>query len=375
MTQLGKYDIIEELGRGGFGVVYKARDLSLERLVALKVLHPQLTVDPKFLERFRKEAQTLARINHPNVVTIHEIGEAEGKVYIAMEYLPGGSLADRLKQGPLSLEEALLTIGEVGEGLHAGHEEGLIHRDVKPGNILFNKRGEAVIADFGLAKALQISSSSVSSSVGGVGTAYYRAPELWLGDSPSPATDIYSLTCVFYEMLTGEILFDGNTPPMVMKKHFDPVNISGKLPPGAPSEYMNLLTRALSKDPGDRFATIKEFLYLANFYTENQSNKADIKREPTKNEKISKITTLSDAEIKRQTARYKIHPKNKVKNDKHQSHKPNPERKNSKLSTVWVVILIVSTFLVCLGCSILYFAPASWWCAITFNMLESCPVP
>ena len=107
MTQLGKYDILEELGRGGFGIVYKARDLSLDRVVALKVLHPQLTVDPRFLERFRKEARALARVNHRNVVTIYEIGEVEGWVFIAMEYLPGGSLGDQLMKGPLSMEEAL----------------------------------------------------------------------------------------------------------------------------------------------------------------------------------------------------------------------------------------------------------------------------
>jgi eukaryotic-like serine/threonine-protein kinase len=260
MTQLGKYDILEELGRGGFGVVYKARDFSLERLVALKVLHPQLTVNAQFLARFRKEAQTLARINHPNVVTIHEIGEAEGKVYIAMEYLSGGSLADCLKDGSLSLEKAMKITREVGAGLHAGHEEGMIHRDVKPGNILFNKRGEAVIADFGLAKAMQVSSTTVASSFGGaVGTPYYRPPELWNGaPPPSPATDVYSLACVFYEMVTGQILFDGETPMTVLTKHASGPDFSSG--PKLPAIFLAALKGALAKDPTNRPQGMRAFI-------------------------------------------------------------------------------------------------------------------
>jgi eukaryotic-like serine/threonine-protein kinase len=260
MTQLGKYDIIGELGRGGFGVVYKARDLSLERIVALKVLHPQLTVDAQFLARFRREAQTLARINHPNVVTIHEIGEVEGKVYIAMEFLPGGSLADRLKDGPLSFEEALKVTREVGAGLAAGHEEDLVHRDVKPGNILFNKRGEAVIADFGLAKAMQASSMTVASSYGGgVGTPYYRPPELWNGTPPpNPATDIYSSACVFYEMLTGQILFDGESLMTVLTKHSTGPEFIYN--PSISQSILAVLIKALTKDPSKRYQEMEEFI-------------------------------------------------------------------------------------------------------------------
>jgi len=262
MTQLGKYDILEELGRGGFGIVYKARDLSLDRVVALKVLHPQLTVDPSFLERFRKEARALARVNHPNVVTIHEIGELEGRVYIAMEYLPRGSLADRLKEGPMSLDEAIKITTEVGSGLGAGHDEGLVHRDVKPGNILFNKRGEAVVADFGLAKALQISSSSVQSSIGMVGTPYYRAPELWRGSPPpTPATDVYSLGCVLFEMLTGQVLFQGDTPDQLITKHLleDAQSLMAACPVDVPAKIKPLLQKALAKEPSQRYQSMGVF--------------------------------------------------------------------------------------------------------------------
>jgi len=240
--------------------VYKARDSSLDRLVALKVLHPQLTVDSSFLERFRKEARDLARINHPNVVTIFEIGEVEGKVYIAMEYLPGGSLRDKLAEGPLMLHESLKVLQELGAGLGAGHNKDIIHRDVKPENILFNDRQEAVIADFGLAKALQISSSSMHSNVSSAGTPYYRPPELWMEQPPSPATDIYSLTCVLFEMLTGEILFFGETSPGVMKKHFDPVNLKSDSGIEIPRGIKTVLKKALARDQMDRYQVITDFL-------------------------------------------------------------------------------------------------------------------
>ena len=181
--QLGKYTILEELGRGGFGTVYRATDNVLDREVAIKLLHPQLMVEMNFAERFRKEAKLVARIEHSNIVTIYDLGEQEGRVYIAMRFLPGGSLRDRLnKSGRIPFGQALEILRQVGAGLSAAHAKGLIHRDIKPENILFGEAGQAVIADFGLAKAIQ---SSSSSSFGGLGTPGYRAPELWRGKPPA----------------------------------------------------------------------------------------------------------------------------------------------------------------------------------------------
>jgi len=258
--QLGKYTILEELGRGGFGTVYRATDNSLDREVALKILHPQLMVDMDFVERFQKEAKLVARLEHPNIVTIFDLGESEGRVYIAMRYLPGGSLRDRLKKsGRIPFGEALEILCQVGAGLSAAHAKGLVHRDIKPENILFSENGHAIIADFGLAKAFM---TSTSSSFSGVGTPGYRAPELWRGKPPAgPATDEYALACVFVEMLTGGQLFSGDTPDEIITKHLvDGPFFPQNWPSGVPQGMDAILHKALAKDPSDRYPSVDGFV-------------------------------------------------------------------------------------------------------------------
>ncbi len=255
--KLGKYEILKELGHGGFGVVYKARDLLLGRDVALKVLHPALAIDGEFVARFRKEAQFLASLDHPNIVPVYDFGEADGRYYICMRYLPGGDLAGRIKQGDkLSPQEVHSIIGKVINGLSYAHARGLIHRDIKPANILFAHDGEPVITDFGLAKSLHISTSSTSLLAGtGVGTPYYKAPELWRGQAATTAVDQYSLACVIVEMLSGKVLFWGDTTPAVLMKHFEPI----ELPPELPADSAAVLMRALEKEPSLRYPNLTDF--------------------------------------------------------------------------------------------------------------------
>ncbi len=256
MTSLGKYELHEQLGRGGFGTVYRAIDTTLDRVVALKILHPQLTTDPDFLERFRNEARLVASLRSPHIVTIHELGEVDGRVFIAMEYLAGGSLKQRLESGPIPYPETVEIMRQVCDGLSVAHAKGLVHRDIKPGNILLDEDGRAVIADFGLARAVQLSSTSTSSSTGGVGTPAYRAPELWRGKPPaSPATDIYSLGCVLAEMLTGKVLFDGATPDEIITQHLvDGPNLNYPwLQVGLPSSVGEVLHKSLQRDPALRY--------------------------------------------------------------------------------------------------------------------------
>ena len=255
---LGKYEIISELGRGGFGVVYEAKDLTLERMVALKVLHPQLAADVDFVSRFQTEAKSLAKLDHSNIVTIHEFGEVEGRYFIAMRYLPGGNLAQRIKtEGALPFEETLRLARQLVAGLNYAHAQGLIHRDMKPANILFDQNQNAVISDFGLAKVVQ-SSTSASSSMGGVGvgTPYYKAPEVWRGKQATKAADQYSLACILVEMLTGKVLFDADSTPTVMLKHFEPL----ELPESLPKEFHVVITKALSKEPHERYKDLDALL-------------------------------------------------------------------------------------------------------------------
>ena len=256
--QLGKFEILDELGRGGFGVVYNARDKALNRLVAIQILHPNLVNDPSFLARFKQEAQIAANLDHSNLVPVYDFGESKGRYYIVMGYMPRGSLKDLLKrEGSLSKERALEILEQIGAGLSYAHRKGVIHRDLKPGNILFDKEDKARVSDMGFAKLLHSeSSSSMSTSGGLVGTPTYMAPEIWLGKGASASTDVYSLACILIEMLTGKPFFDGETTPEVMFRHFEPL----QLPEGLAGEWKLVIEQALEKKPEKRFGSVAEFI-------------------------------------------------------------------------------------------------------------------
>jgi len=255
--KLGKYQIIKELGRGGFGIVYEAKDLVLDRHVALKVLHGQLTVDPLFLERFEQEAKLAAKLEHPNLVPVYDFGQAKGYNFIAMGFMTGGSLKDHFeKHGALDPWRAKKVLEDVLNGLVVIHENGIVHRDLKPANILFDQYGVARLSDLGFAKALH-SDLSHSSRGGIVGTAAYMAPEVWYGKETSPLSDIYSLGCIIYEMLTGNALFDADTAAESMTKHLitGPV-FTEKLP----KPWQMLIEKCLAKNPAERYQTAKAVL-------------------------------------------------------------------------------------------------------------------
>ncbi len=256
--QLGKFEILEELGRGGFGIVYKARDVVLDRLVAVKELHPGLTIDPTFISRFKHEAQMAANLDHPNLVPVYEFGQAEGRYRIVMGYMPGGSLKDLLKkEGRLSKEHTFEILQQIGAGLAYAHDQGVIHRDLKPGNILFDAKGQARVSDLGFARLLHSKSSiSMSTSGGLVGTPAYMAPEIWRGKGAGASTDIYSLACILVEMLTAKPLFDGESTPEVMFKHFEPL----QLPEDLPQEWKAVLEQGLEKKPEDRIANVDDLI-------------------------------------------------------------------------------------------------------------------
>jgi len=285
LTNLGKYNLLNKLGRGGYGTVYRAIDTVLEVERAVKVLHPPLAADPQFIKRFQKEAKTAARLDHPNIVRVYDLDEVDGRYFLVMEYMPGGSLKDLLKEkGRLPFERALEILKQVSAALDYAHGQGLGHRDVKPSNILFDDDGTAKLADFGFSKALsEASSASLSTSGGMIGTPAYMAPEVWKGGQVvGPQTDVYSLACVFYEMVTGEVLFAGESPPDIMKKHIlDGPHFPQEWPGDVPVGIDGVLNRALSQNVDDRYSTSGVF-YLAvkTIMTQEQVPDSDAQKQP-----------------------------------------------------------------------------------------------
>jgi eukaryotic-like serine/threonine-protein kinase len=257
-----RYDVVRPLGSGGMGEVFLARDRVLGRDVALKVLRKQFAGDEEFAERFKREAMSAASLSHPNIVQVYDRGETEeGSSYIAMEYVPGGTLKERISgEGPLEAADAAALGAQVAEALGAAHERGMVHRDIKPQNVLLTATGRAKVADFGIARAG--SSATISRTGSVMGTAGYMSPEQALGKPATPKSDLYSLGVVLYEALTGELPFTADNPIAVSMKHVnEPLRPPIELDPSIPDGMNALVTKLLAKDPEDRYADADE---LAN---------------------------------------------------------------------------------------------------------------
>lgn len=253
----GKYRIVEEVGRGGMGIVYKAEDLRLKRFVALKFLPPELTDTPEVKARFLIEAQAAAALSHPNICTIYEVGEDDGRTYIAMEYVEGEMLRHRVRKGPLEPGEAVDIVSQVAAGLAEAHGKGIIHRDVKSANIMVTPKGQAKVMDFGLAK-LQ-GGSTLTKSRTTVGTVAYMSPEQARGEELDPRTDIWSLGVVLYELLSGRLPFRGDHDQTVIYTilHKEPESLT-RLRPAVAPELEHIVFQALTKKAADRYKSMEE---------------------------------------------------------------------------------------------------------------------
>ncbi len=260
MKTLGKYHILEELGKGGFATVYKAKDPDLDRAVALKVMEPLLMRDPVWVKRFRQEARAIAQLKHPHIITIYEIGQAEGILFIAMELAEDGSLEARLQQGPLPWAQTLELAQQIAVALDHAHARGIIHRDLKPANILLDPDVGAILTDFGFARLVADHSLSVTMSGGMVGTPSYIPPEVWRGQRADRPADIYAFGAIVYEMITGQKRFDAPSPPAVMMAHFSPPPWPETWPEDVPPGVVDVLARAMAQDPSGRFETTGELV-------------------------------------------------------------------------------------------------------------------
>ncbi len=268
------YELLEEIGAGGFGRVYRVRDLGLERESAMKVLHPSLTADFGVVERFRREAQLAARLRHPNVVSIYEIGGRAGLLWYTMEFVPGANLAQTVRQhGPLSPERTVRLLNEALSALQQAHALGLVHRDIKPENMLLEPDGRLRITDFGLALALR-GDAAFGGATSRSGTPQFAAPEQLLGEHVDPRADLYALGAVAYFALLGRPPFEGPTPEAILARQ-----TTEALPslteerPDVPREIEAVLDRALRSDPNERYPSAKAFREALRGATEDTTRR------------------------------------------------------------------------------------------------------
>src|SRR5271166_5800785 len=258
--EVAGYDILAELGHGGMGVVYQARQHQLKRLVALKMIRAGLQARPKDLDRFRLEAEAVARLHHANIVQIYDIGEVAGLPFVALELLEGGSLADRLAGTPQPGRQAAELMVTLARAIHAAHLAGIVHRDLKPSNVLFDRDGIPKIVDFGLAKRLEVKEGPTQTGQV-MGTPSYMAPEQARGQTREvgPAADVYALGAILYEMLTGRPPFKGTTAEETLEqvRSREPAPLTS-LNPQTPRDLETICLKCLRKEPERRYASARE---------------------------------------------------------------------------------------------------------------------
>ena len=254
----GRYTLVEHLGRGGMAMVFRARDPVFDREVALKVLPEDLLHDAEFRSRFQREAQSIARLEHPSIVPVYDIGEEQGQPYLVMRFMPGGTLGQKLAKGPLPMAECIGVTGRIAAALDEAHRRGMVHRDVKPANILFDSYGEAYLSDFGIVKWSQAAATLTGGAM--IGTPAYMSPEQSEGRSDvGPHADIYALGVVLFQMLTGRLPFEADTPIGLALKHIqDAVPQLSRIDPAAPPAMQGVIERAMAKRPEDRYSTAGE---------------------------------------------------------------------------------------------------------------------
>ena len=256
--KIGRYQIIEELGRGGMATVYRGHDPRFKRDVAVKVLPPQFTHDPTFRARFNREAETIAALEHPAIVPVYDFGDHEGLPFLVMRLMTGGSLADKLEEnGAIPIPEAIPIINRIASALDRAHNMGVIHRDLKPDNILFDQYGDAFLSDFGIARLAESNTSLTGTGV--VGTPAYMSPEQIQGEKLDGRTDIYALGIILFEMLTGRKPYQAETPAMMLVKHMtEPLPRVLDVDPNLPPACETIISKATAKNREERYQTAGE---------------------------------------------------------------------------------------------------------------------
>ena len=256
---LGKYRLVEKLGQGGMAQVYKAYQADLDRYVAVKVLHPHLTGDEDFGARFRREARAVAALEHPNIVRVYDFDADQGVAFLVMEHLAGASLKSLLRDldcrgERMDLSEIVRIVSALADALDHAHRQGVVHRDFKPANVIMTPEGRPVLTDFGIAR--MVDATTITESGGTLGTPAYMSPEQGKGEPGDARSDIYALGVLLYQLCTGRVPFDADTPYAIILKHITaPLPSPRSLNPDLPEAIERVILKALAKDPGDRFQT------------------------------------------------------------------------------------------------------------------------
>ncbi len=257
VTKIGRYEIENELAQGGMGVIFLARDPYIQRQVVVKVLMYSRTLDEMYREFFHREAELIASLEHPYVVPVYDFGWHGEQPYIVMRYMSEGSLEDRLERGEVKLTETALIFKRVAEALDAAHAKNIVHRDVKPSNILFDSTGESFLSDFGIAKSKLIADNDGEWLVG---TPAYMSPEQVQGKTVDGRADIYSLGVMLYRLLTGQLPFHADSTTALINAHVDmPVPDIRGIKNNIPSVWQEVVGKAMAKDPNDRYSTAHDF--------------------------------------------------------------------------------------------------------------------
>ncbi|MEW5942178.1 MAG: protein kinase, partial [Chloroflexota bacterium] len=287
---LGRYHILEQLGEGGMATVYKAYDTKLERDVAVKIIRTDMfgpTVIERMLKRFEREAKVLGRLSHPNIVKVMDYGEHEGSPFIVMEYLPGGALKQKMRNERMPWREATRLLVPIARALAYAHEHGMIHRDVKPSNVLIAQTGEPMLTDFGIAKILDTEGTGeLTGTNTAIGTPDYMAPEQITSKNVDARADVYALGIVYYEMVTGRRPFVADTPMAVLfKQASEPLPRPTSIQPDLPESVERILIKALAKNPDDRYETMTLFANaLENLVSTSGSRPTSVRVAPARKE-------------------------------------------------------------------------------------------
>src|SRR5256884_1352915 len=251
-----RYQLGDAIGRGGMATIYRGHDMRMERVVAIKVLREVYSTNPKFVTRFQREARAASALQHPNIVQVYDYGQTDGNYYIVMELVEGTDLRSYLSSHDvLDVDRAIIIAHDIALGLGAAHRRGIVHRDVKPQNVLIGTDGSIKLTDFGIVSVYKDTNTERLTTSGmTLGTVHYFAPEQAQGEIVSPAADVYSLGIVMYEMLTGHPPFDGNSPVVVAMQHIqDQPEPPGQFNPAIPANLEEIILRCLEKEPGARF--------------------------------------------------------------------------------------------------------------------------